>query len=62
MSDGATRPCPWCGTSDDLETDSIPIGERKRTWWVVCHRCGATGPTAKSKKGARKAWDGRAEQ
>lgn len=37
-------PCPFCGTSDQLEHDHGPHDREGWPLFVLCANCGATGP------------------
>jgi hypothetical protein len=61
-----TRPCPFCGTTDNF-VECLDFG----TFAVVCNGCGARGPEAdgddcdpdsdraRGRRGAVRAWNGR---
>lgn len=45
------KPCPFCGS-----TNCGPSSHYSDDWRVVCHSCGATGPTTHTPEDAKQAW------
>lgn len=74
---GERKSCPFCGTSDLLQTDKMvseQTEEAKETlalagaeptepeeWFVVCGMCSAMGPLSPSLGDAHAAWNKRLE-
>jgi len=72
------KPCPFCGSTDLLQTDKMVVEqdeameevlalagmerEEPEEWFVVCGTCGAMGPLSSSPKAARAAWDKRSAE
>jgi len=48
------KACPFCGSYKQSLCSS---GKSKH--WLVCHNCGADGPTSRTKHGAIAAWNKR---
>jgi len=69
------KPCPFCGSSDLLQTDKmaneVPQADAEELaettlpliieeeWFVVCGDCSAMGPLMPSALDAQKAWNKR---
>ena len=71
MEDGGLKSCPFCGSSDLLQTDQMlretegplacdPDEISEDEWFVVCGDCGAMGPMSPSAEMAQAAWNQRA--
>ena len=71
MANDELKACPFCGSSDLLQTDQMlremegplacdPDEISEDEWFVVCGDCGAMGPTSPSAGQAQAAWNRRA--
>jgi len=47
------KSCPFCGSTDLIDEGWL----EQDSYFVNCERCDATGPIAKSEKGARRLWN-----
>ncbi len=55
------RPCPFCGCAK-VESDACGPLAGPCTAWVVCTRCGASGPNCDNSPEAEAAWSRRITQ
>jgi Lar family restriction alleviation protein len=59
MSDDVTlKPCPMCGGTETTEGGENRMYSGVR-YWIGCGRCGARGPSGKTREEARKSWNTR---
>ncbi len=72
MENDKWKACPFCGSTDLLQTDRIgqesegPLAceaneQSEDEWFVVCGDCGAMGPMCPSAEKAQAAWNHRAD-
>jgi Lar family restriction alleviation protein len=52
------KPCPFCGSTDELRTASISTTEHHDGEAVFCDGCGAQGPICPTATAAISAWNG----
>jgi Lar family restriction alleviation protein len=57
MPDNEMKPCP-CGFCGDK--NAVEARKGVTLWYVRCHGCGASGPTARDERSALSAWNARA--
>lgn len=62
VTQAAPKPCPFCGTDDDLVIDYTRIDDETTWWGVSCHRCGCEIGCRNSEAEAIAAWNTRASE
>ncbi|SPF51067.1 conserved hypothetical protein [Candidatus Sulfopaludibacter sp. SbA4] len=53
------QPCPFCTAVPDALPEAPRTFAGQRFWKVLCHQCGAIGPTQSTEAAAITAWNSR---
>jgi len=57
------KPCPFCGSANDLDVEFEKLCFEQTAWFVECSTCGTQGPCVVAGKGhrAKEFWNNRKE-